>query len=360
MYVCPPIRIISFTFIRVLYQQSPYIMRLRGTNRVGDALLFFLEPAMGGPLHQHLRRLPGAHLDEDTVMLYTAELLSALAHMHSRSCIHRDLKASNCLLDEAGHIKLCDFSAAKQMGPSPAKTSAAATVSCSRTFTVIGTAEFMSPEMLLRSVGYTFATDVWSLGKPLLPAVISSYFSSSFVRSYSARPPFAGVLMYEMLVGRRPFTDPARHWLVAGDERGSDRDPASEGEVSPGDNDRRVIEFFEQHCQSHLNCPARGGDELDEFDPGADPISAAAWSLLSERLLAPTEAGRLPTTDNLEQAREHPFLRDIDWVALEAHALPPVDIDRTVGQLHLLGSPVGEGTDEDALSEEQQRMFDGF
>ena len=139
--------------------QSPYITRLLGTSREGDSLLFFLEPVLGGTLHQHLRRMPGAHLDEGTVALYTAELLSALAHMHSRGCIHRDLKASNCILDQEGHIKLCDFSAAKVLSSTPTSSPAP------RSFTVIGTIEFMSPEMLLRTVGYSFATDVWSLGE---------------------------------------------------------------------------------------------------------------------------------------------------------------------------------------------------
>lgn len=132
-------------------------MKLIATSKDDEFLYFFLEPVLGGALHCHLRRCRGHRLLEDTVAVYAAELICALVHIHSRGCMHRDIKASNCILDSSGHIKLCDFSAAKvieeitEAGPR-------------YTYTLIGTPEFMSPEMLLRRVGYTYASDAWSLG----------------------------------------------------------------------------------------------------------------------------------------------------------------------------------------------------
>lgn len=137
-----------------LFCQSPYVLSLLGTDKDPLNLHLYLEPVLGGPLHAHLRRRSGGHLAEETAALYTAEILAALAHMRERSCMHRDLKASNCLLDGAGHIKLSDFSAAKVVDADVAYS-----------YTLIGTPEFMSPEMLLRDVGYTYASDIWSLGK---------------------------------------------------------------------------------------------------------------------------------------------------------------------------------------------------
>ncbi len=141
------------------YVQCPYIMRLLDTAKDEVCLYFYLEPVLGGPLHSHMRRFPGGYLDEDTVSIYTAELLLALSHMYHKGCVHRDIKASNCILNQDGHIKLCDFSSAKILDessiPLPDKQG--------KTYTLIGTIEFMSPEMLLR-VGYSYGTDVWSTG----------------------------------------------------------------------------------------------------------------------------------------------------------------------------------------------------
>lgn len=96
-------------------------------------------------------------MEEEIVRIYVAELLLALQHMRSRCCVHRDIKATNCLLTESGHIKLCDFSASKAFSDEVDKD-------VHRTYTVIGTVEFMSPELLLRRVGYSYETDLWSLG----------------------------------------------------------------------------------------------------------------------------------------------------------------------------------------------------
>ena len=164
--------------------------------------------------------------------------------------------------------------------------------------------------------------------------------------------------MHEMLVGRRPFMVPARHWLNTPEGAESSPSVKSMTQGSERNRDRLSIQFFEQHCKPHLCILSRGGDELDEFDLVTEPVSAAAWSLLTERLLAPTEGGRLPTTDGLKEARGCTFLCSIDWEALEAHCLPPVDMDRTVGHLHELGGQ--EGLEEEALSAEQQRLFESF
>lgn len=37
------------------------------------------------------------------------QLLSALAHIHRKGIIYRDVKPENVLLDDTGRVKLCDF-----------------------------------------------------------------------------------------------------------------------------------------------------------------------------------------------------------------------------------------------------------
>jgi serine/threonine protein kinase len=81
------------------------------------------------------------------------EMLTAVAHVHRRGAVHRDVKPNNFLLGgpDGKTVKLCDFGMAVRM---PRK--GLLKDSC-------GTASYMSPEML-RGKGYGQSTDVWSLG----------------------------------------------------------------------------------------------------------------------------------------------------------------------------------------------------
>lgn len=141
-----------------------------------------MEAALGGALSTHLSR--NGSFSIHTVQIYCAELMSALGHIHDRGCIHRDIKASNCVLDSRGHIKICDFSAAKNFND--LTEIAPSSVLPQYTRTLIGTPDFMSPEMVLR-MDYSYGVDVWA----------------------------AGVLIYELLTCRRPFRVlPPRHEVL--------------------------------------------------------------------------------------------------------------------------------------------------
>jgi hypothetical protein len=97
-----------------------------------------------------------------------AELAEAVQHAHDRGIVHRDIKPQNILLDREGRMNLADFGLAKseRLG------------AISRTAEVQGTPHYMSPEQVraLRG-GVDHRTDVYSLG----------------------------VVLYEVLVRRRPF-----------------------------------------------------------------------------------------------------------------------------------------------------------
>jgi len=98
-------------------------------------------------------------------LFYTAELVNALEFMHSRGICHRDLKPENVLLSEEGHLKLVDFGTAKDMGvPLDVEiTDPEEYGTRKRNSTFVGTAEYVSPELLF-SQESSFPVDLWALG----------------------------------------------------------------------------------------------------------------------------------------------------------------------------------------------------
>ena len=97
------------------------------------------------------------------------EVLSALAHLHSRGILHRDLTPKNILLDEEGRPKLMDFGLAYLTE---------ATRHFTRTGYTLGTPQYMAPEQA-KGAALTPAADLYSFGAVLY-------------RTLSGKPPFEG------------------------------------------------------------------------------------------------------------------------------------------------------------------------
>ncbi|MEO7218461.1 MAG: protein kinase [Gemmatimonadaceae bacterium] len=95
-----------------------------------------------------------------------AQIASALCAAHDAGIVHCDLKPANVLFDANGDVRLADFGAAKWLVRN----------SSSRNAFAAGTIAYMSPEQA-RGEGVDARTDLWALG----------------------------VVMYEMLCGKRPF-----------------------------------------------------------------------------------------------------------------------------------------------------------
>ncbi|MCZ7686493.1 MAG: serine/threonine protein kinase, partial [Sandaracinaceae bacterium] len=101
-----------------------------------------------------------------------AQLCAALASLHERQVLHRDVKPENIVLHRAfadGYVlKLVDFGICKSLVSDG--------LSLTRQGTVVGTPEYMSPEQV-QGIGVDARTDVYS----------------------------TGVVLYELLTGRAPF-----------------------------------------------------------------------------------------------------------------------------------------------------------
>ena len=85
---------------------------------------------------------------------FATDITRALAYLHARRCIHRDLKGENLLVTSNGRLKITDFGFARI---------AARNADESKRLTFCGTDSYMSPEILLGNE-FDLPTDIYSLG----------------------------------------------------------------------------------------------------------------------------------------------------------------------------------------------------
>ncbi|KAK3031755.1 hypothetical protein RJ639_036635 [Escallonia herrerae] len=79
----------------------PFIVPLRYSFQTKSKLYLILDFINGGHLFFHLYRQ--GLFSEDQARVYTAEIVSAVSHLHKSGIVHRDLKPENILMDADGH-----------------------------------------------------------------------------------------------------------------------------------------------------------------------------------------------------------------------------------------------------------------
>lgn len=136
----------------------PNLVRLFEFIDCGSHMAVAMEWVPGGTLAQRLRTIPLSMAEVEQV---ATEALAALAHLHSRGVVHRDVKPSNLLLAEDGTVKLADLGLAR---PS------AEDVRLTRTAMAVGTPGYMSPEQI-RGQKLSPAADLYGLGATIFEAV---------------------------------------------------------------------------------------------------------------------------------------------------------------------------------------------
>ena len=132
----------------------PGIVKLYYTFHDDDNLYFALDYASGGELLALLHRY--GKFNNALCRHFTVQLIDTLEYIHSQGVIHRDLKPENVLLDRDGRLMITDFGAA-------ATTSKANKDDFTPASSFVGTAEYVSPELLLYN-RCTPSSDVWALG----------------------------------------------------------------------------------------------------------------------------------------------------------------------------------------------------
>lgn len=150
--------------------RHPHLVEVYDTGECvldGITRYYIVMPLLtGGTLRSRIRRLP---LTLSEVCQCLKDIGDALDYIHAQGIVHRDIKASNVLLNEEGRCYLTDFGIARITSDATQLTS---------TGNVLGTVDYVAPELFEVHRRADARSDLYSLG----------------------------VLLYEMVTGRLPFS----------------------------------------------------------------------------------------------------------------------------------------------------------
>ena len=153
----------------------PNILALFDVGKEGSVSFVVMELLEGETLREALAKGPLLLRKALDVAL---QMVEGLAAAHGKGIVHRDVKPENVFLTKDGHAKLLDFGLARS-GPVPAgrdETQSPTVDKLTSEGAVLGTVAYMSPEQA-RGETVDFRSDQFSLG----------------------------IVVYEMLTGKRPF-----------------------------------------------------------------------------------------------------------------------------------------------------------
>jgi serine/threonine protein kinase/CRP-like cAMP-binding protein len=278
---------------------SDFVIKLLCSFRDSRSVYMVLEAALGGSLEQLIasRNGPGCNpLNANEVRFYAAGVTLGIQHLHERRIGHRDLKPGNVLLNEQGHVKICDMGFARFI--------------LHKTYTCLGTPEYMAPEIIVAPHEHDHMVDMWSIGiltyellagKVPFPPDSECGNDMLVVRNQQRVLPkmpsntpksaenFVRMLLIEDPSNRMCSADALKHsWF--------DQLPAFDLEMMRSGS--IVPPHLPAAFETKSHKPARCGDDFIDRDEAFEPLSHGEWSTSSVRIKA---AGDLTVFNSLKQ-----------------------------------------------------------
>jgi serine/threonine-protein kinase len=255
----------------------PNIVTFYHATQLGGQLVMTTELVEGTTLAQRLELGP---LSLEEALNCFSQVLSGLAHAHALGVVHRDITPANIILTSDGRVKLGGFALAKA-NTDPQLTQPG---------TVIGSLDYISPE-LVKGLGEVDArTDIYSLG----------------------------AVLYEAVTGRKPFEQKSHFEVMLAHVNSA---PPSPSEVNP----LVPAEWSEIILKAMAKDPSWRFHTAEDFQKnlellGAAPISEGIAIFEPVPTIEP-EVSMAPLSDAVEFTSPQPEPRWNSWSLVAAGVL---------------------------------------
>ncbi len=202
----------------------PHIVPVHDVGRTDDGLCFVVSKYIEG---SDLRaRMEQARPSVRDSVVLVATIAEALHYAHTRGVVHRDIKPANILIDDAGEPFVVDFGLAlidENFGTGAR---------------IAGTPSYMSPEQA-RAEGHRVdgRSDIFSLG----------------------------IVLYELLTGRRPFVATDRHELLDLIASTEARPPRQIDDSIPKELERICLKAMSKRAADRFTTARDMAEDLREF-----------------------------------------------------------------------------------------------
>jgi len=238
--------------------ESEHVVRVLDVGRTGEGRPFIvMEHLRGVDLARRL--LEGGALPVEAALDYVIQACDALVEAHALGIVHRDLKPSNLFVverrDGSEILKVLDFGISKLTCP---LEGAALALTATADTAVMGSIAYMAPEQIESSTRADTKSDIWSLG----------------------------VVLHELLTGRRPFEGDGALAVAARIASASPRPVRELREEIPEAVERAITRCLSREPDRRFAVVGELGKELREAR-----AALRAGGDASARIAAPTPQG---------------------------------------------------------------------
>jgi serine/threonine-protein kinase len=249
--------------------KSEHVARIHDVGRLENGAPYIVMEHLEGCDLRELVKQRGP-LPIETAVLFVLQACDAIAEAHAAGIVHRDLKPANLFLtarqNGAPHVKVLDFGISKLPPSSPGAAELTGTAD------IMGSPIYMSPEQMRSLRDVDARADIWALG----------------------------VILYELLTGRRPFEGETIPEVFAMVLERSPTPPSAWRPDLPPELEAIILRCLAKDRDRRTPTVAELVEELTPFAPSG--ASKNEWRAAS----APAEASAQTQTLTMARWREQP------------------------------------------------------